>query len=370
MRVLCLTRAAIRGTLECGRPLVKRPGDAAQSPGGTQGTDCRLGAHQLVRGAVEDDPDHPERPSARAGGEPHRLHVDRDRTASVQLRTTLAGDDVRDADDAAAAQLQAPPGEPGDEVARKVAADALLGVAFIRRRIHLGGDDHFAGDRLPVEPAAEAHDEQRLAGLTLELAGGRLGPRRPHPGLSHRGSPPCGGDQDRLEPQGSGHHHLARGHRCTPRGSSEDRTRGGSMPTRRRAATAAAWPLSTAPSSVAGQPVAVQVPASTSPATAVSGPGRSAPTPGRERKVAACSRVTRKLSTVASRARGSRAVSAGRKRSRSSSTLIPISRSAPDSDTARYWQPAGAPAARLRSKRYCTGVPTPAANACSQTVRS
>ena len=42
-------------------------------------------------------------------------------------------------------------------------------------------------------------------------------------------------------------------------------------------ASAAAWPLRTAPSIVPGSPVSVQSPASSSPSTGVIGPGRLTP---------------------------------------------------------------------------------------------
>ena len=75
---------------------------------------------------------------------------------------------------------------------------------------------------------------------------------------------------------------------------------------RASAATAAAWPLRTAPSIVAGQPVSVQAPARNRPFMCVRGPGRSRPAPGAARKVAAFSRVTSKRSMRASRGAGSR----------------------------------------------------------------
>ena len=43
--------------------------------------------------------------------------------------------------------------------------------------------------------------------------------------------------------------------------------------------------------------------------------------------------------------------------------------SAPDSDTARHW-PSPSPEELVRSNTHCTGVPTPAANGRSVTVRS
>ena len=76
---------------------------------------------------------------------------------------------------------------------------------------------------------------------------------------------------------------------------------------------------------VAGQPVSVQLPASTSPGSSVRAPGRSARAPGSARNVAECSRVTKKTSTVASRAVGSSSASAGRYRARRSSALTAIS---------------------------------------------
>src|SRR5262249_18829461 len=78
------------------------------------------------------------------------------------------------------------------------------------------------------------------------------------------------------------------------------------------AASAAARPLRTAPSIVAGQPVAVHAPARKRPGAAVREGGRSAREPGAWRNVAAGSRVVKKSRTCASRAAGSKASRAGR----------------------------------------------------------
>src|SRR5581483_1697535 len=99
---------------------------------------------------------------------------------------------------------------------------------------------------------------------------------------------------------------------------------------------AAACPLRTAPSIVAGQPVSVHEPARINPGTWVRGCGLRALAPGAARKVAECSRVTKNRSTWASLAPGRRSASAGRYRARRSSTGAERSSSAADSDTARY----------------------------------
>ena len=135
------------------------------------------------------------------------------------------------------------------------------------------------------------------------------------------------------------------------------------------ASRAAARPLRTAPSIVAGHPVAVHAPASASPGIPVRWLGRRAPAPGAARNVAVCSRTTSKRSTRAPRARGKSSPSAGRKRSRSSSRLSCASRSAPDSETARCW-PSVSPLSPVRSNSHWTGERMPAARSKSVTRRS
>src|SRR5581483_2101700 len=83
--------------------------------------------------------------------------------------------------------------------------------------------------------------------------------------------------------------------------SGERRRRG-----RASTASAAARPLRTAPSIVAGQPVSVQAPASASPGSAVRAPGRSGRVPGAARNVARGSRVTYASTTAACCAAGRR----------------------------------------------------------------
>ena len=77
------------------------------------------------------------------------------------------------------------------------------------------------------------------------------------------------------------------------------------------AAPAAARPLRTALSIVAGQPVSVHAPARKSRSTGVRGPGRSTCVPGAARNVARGSWVTATSSSPAPRADGSRRSSAG-----------------------------------------------------------
>src|SRR5438445_4195554 len=131
MRVLCLTRTAMRPTLVAWSQLVKRARHPSQGFGRAQRPSDRLGTHQLVPGAVEHDTYDPERALARGAGEPHRLHVHGDRAAPVQLGAALAERQARDAHDVADAHLQAAPGEAADELAGEPAAHALLGMTFV-----------------------------------------------------------------------------------------------------------------------------------------------------------------------------------------------------------------------------------------------
>src|SRR5581483_6701227 len=113
------------------------------------------------------------------------------------------------------------------------------------------------------------------------------------------------------------------------------------------AACAAAAPLRTALSIVAGQPVAVQAPARKRPGTFVAAAGRCRAVPGTPRNVARGSRVTKKERTSADRAAGSRSASAARNSSRSSSEVRSPYASAPESEIARYW-PSATPALAVR----------------------
>src|SRR5271165_105561 len=387
MRVLCLTRTDMPATLVAGAPVVKGVVDRApfvqgaghpsQRAGSAQRLDHGANTEQLVRGAVEHDPHDPERPPAGAAAQPHRLHVDRDRALRPELLAALADGDPRDAYDRTGPELQAAARELLHELGREVAAHGPLRIVLVGCRVDPLGNDHFAGHRRALEPATEADDEDGSGPLPRQQRRGGPCPLGTHAGLAHDGTARGRGDQGGLDPQGRreedrrhGRRRASAGTPLAASGALPAAAAEAGSPTPSRAARAAACPLRTALSSVAGQPVAVQVPASTRPGTDVAGPGRSEATPGLARNVAACSRVTRKLSTWAPRARGSSRSSSGTYIARSSSTLILISRSAPDSDTARYWQPAGTPPAAVRSNRYWTGLSTPAAKRCSHTVRS
>ena len=70
-------------------------------------------------------------------------------------------------------------------------------------------------------------------------------------------------------------------------------------------ASAAAWPLTTAPSIVAGRPVSIQSPARNSPGTSSASTGRGG-WPGATENVARFSRTTTARRSVASRAAGQR----------------------------------------------------------------
>src|SRR5829696_5478968 len=132
------------------------------------------------------------------------------------------------------------------------------------------------------------------------------------------------------------------------------------------ASRAAATPLRTALSMVAGQPVSVQAPATYRPSICVFGPGRSAAVPGPCLKVARCSRVTKNSSTLADAASGKSCSSAGTNWARNSSTFCVMYSRAQESETARYW-PCSRPVPRVRSKTHWTGVSCPAANGRSVT---
>ena len=282
--------------------------------------------------------------------------------------------DLRDADQIADAHLHAEPRQASEQLPREVAVDRAPrgGLRRWPRRprsatITSPGTD--SSSRPPQKPSTSS---------ALLTPAGRAPPRPPWPSRA-----PCRSCARARpgRPRRSARPPRAAAPRRADRSSGRpgsDRRRGGrcplappSMPSD-CSATAAAWcPLSTALSSVAGQPVSVQDPASASPAMAVRAFGRSAATPGAALNVAACSRVTWKRSTAAPRvpAAEARSAPAGSARAaprRSSPSPAPHrTATRPDTDT-----PGGAPAAAPRSNRYCTGVPTPAANGCSQTTRS
>src|SRR6185312_2188302 len=232
IRVLCLNRAPnARSTLVAGDPLVKGGRNLAQRDRGPQRSADGLRAHQLVARAVEYDPYDPERPLPRARGEPHRLHVDGDRATRVQFGAPLADGDLLRADDAPHPYLHPQAGQPANQLSGQSADDGLLRVTLVGRRVEALGDDHFAGHGRLVEAPAEAEHEHRAGGATAERAGGGARLRRPHAGLVDERPAGRRGDQRRLEAQRRRDEDLA--HAAT-------------------ATRAAAWPLSTALSSVAG----------------------------------------------------------------------------------------------------------------------
>ncbi len=142
---------------------------------------------------------------------------------------------------------------------------------------------------------------------------------------------------------------------------------------------AAASPLRTAPSIVAGQSVSVHAPASASPGSSVAGPGRNARVPGVWRNVAVRSRVTNTSIASASRAAGSSRRISSTKMLRISPAGRSIHSSAADREIARYCPPARAgcsptdpaiPLDAVRSKTHCTGDPTTARKGPLSTGRS
>ena len=247
------------------------------------------------------------RPAAPAASHA-RLHVDRQRARRAQLLAPLAGGDLADADDRALRARSGRRRAARRRAARRRRSRRARARGLRRRpRQHLLGDDHFARARLRVEAAAEAEHEQRLRPARARAA------RRPR-ATSPAPSRSCARAR-RARPSGSApartpaarHDDLAG---AAPR--SPPRGRGGRLELASARLRAAACPLITAPSSVAGQPVSVQLPASTSPGTSVSRTRAQAALPGAARNVAACSRVTRKRSTRAARARAAARSSAGR----------------------------------------------------------
>jgi hypothetical protein len=138
---------------------------------------------------------------------------------------------------------------------------------------------------------------------------------------------------------------------------------------RMSASRAAACPLRTAPSIVAGQPVSVQAPASDSPGTSVCAGGLSPPAPGAARNVARGERVTVESSSVALRARGSICTSASVDRATICALGSFISATAADSEIASSW-PVSTPAASVRSKIHWSGEETTAATGVWSTRRS
>ncbi len=382
MRVLCLKRTAIAPTLVPGGPVVKRGGHPAQRPAARRAppTACRrisswLGLSSTTRTTPNG------RPAA-----PAPSHTDSMSTAiappRVQLRAALAQRESRNAHER---DPRAPSARARSVVRRAHPRDhrAWAPRGGPRRgRVHLLGDDHFAGHRLRVEAAAEADHQQRTA--PHEQSSSRAASRErcgPMPVLRTSALRRGRGDQRGLDPHRRRDQELAHGWPPTATGPLASCGRGlhrvaipQARPPRRQPQLAerdprrGRAPLSTAPSSVAGQPVSVHAPASTSPGTLRRAPGRSAARAGRGaegRGVLAgdLEALDRRRPRAAVAARPAPAGSARAARPRSSC----ISRSAPDSETARYWLPAGAPAAALRSNRYWTGVPTPAANGWSST---
>ena len=252
---------------------------------------------------------------------------------------------------------------------------ALLGVPLVGGRVDLLGDDHFAGHRLVVQAAAEADHEQRPARSRSASPAAARAVRGPCPSCGRaRRAPPRRSARPRSAAAPPAAARSRRRRRARPSAAAAGRRRG-TGPSRRgldaepaqAASAAASCPLSTALSSVAGQPVAVQVPASSRPGTAVRARGRSAPHAGRGAERGGV--LARDQEALDARARGraaaARAAPAGSARAapRRSSASPARRPTATRPDTG---SPAGAPAAPLRSNRYCTGVPTPAANGWSQ----
>ena len=140
-----------------------------------------------------------------------------------------------------------------------------------------------------------------------------------------------------------------------------------------RATAAAARPLRTAPSMVAGQPVSVHAPATARPGQEVAGPGRSRAVPGRARKVAARSLVTRESTSRAPAASGSRRPSSAATHWVRSSGRRPSRSSAAEIDTATYCGPCGSlgiPDEAVRSNTHSAGDPRPAKSGQRVTGRS
>ncbi len=122
---------------------------------------------------------------------------------------------------------------------------------------------------------------------------------------------------------------------------------------------AAATPLRTAPSMVAGQPVAVHAPASERPAKAVDDSGLIGAVPGRAAKVARRSLVTtestRRAPATAGEAGGPKRHDGGPDQLSQAGWPQP-NRRPPTTDTARYWWPVRSQAGRRRcSPVPCTG---------------
>ena len=131
-------------------------------------------------------------------------------------------------------------------------------------------------------------------------------------------------------------------HRPPPRATRDRDDRGAG------ASAAAAWPLRTAPSMVAGQPVSHQAPASRTPGRAVADRGRSAAVPGPARKVADALPGDHGVEQPARRATGSSSPRASWKVATRSSGRRPMTSSAPDSETERHWP-------RLEARRAPSG---------------
>ena len=321
------------------------------------------------------------RPPAPAG-KPHRLHVDGDRAARVQLRAPLAERQLRDAHDVPDADLQPQPRQARPTSAcGEVAAHGASGCVLVGRRVDLARRRSLP--RATEDSSSPPQKPSTSSGLARRDRRARRGSQRaPAPG-------PCRscGRAPRARPRRS-----APPRRAAARRRHSLIRRPPARPARRQA------PATRSRRRLAGpaDPQLVQrhrrgAPSAQHRALERRRPARVGPAAGQResRQRGARARAQRRragdgaerrgvlardleaLDGAPSRARGSscvdrRQVALAQRVARSSC----ISPSAPDSDTARYWQPAGAPAAALRSNRYCTGVLTPAANGSSSTRRS
>src|SRR6266852_4752241 len=164
----------------------------------------------------------------------------------------------------------------------------FLDVARLLRKIHGCSQSRIPGDR---RPRRKAHCE-------------RTPPWRLRNGDSmNRCQFSIGVNQ--FSPRSAGSRDFPSHMATNPSGSRSGWRNFRGVPATRSTASAARYPLRTAPSIVAGQPVAVQSPARNNPRTDVSCFGRQRSTPGSGEKVAAASLITVAFTNCASRAAGS-----------------------------------------------------------------
>jgi hypothetical protein len=198
------------------------------------------GVVQLARRRVEHRAHDGQRAPGSGRRQPGGLHVHRDRAGRAQPGARRAAHEPR-----AAGQR---PLVDGEAAATQGARDQRRGRAFDRpgRAAQLGGDDEVAGAQRRIQRAAEARNRDGLGVGGLRRGGARA--PRAHAGAPQGGAvAEVGRQRARLDPQ----------RREDEDGHAASASRGCSSGRAARTSRAAAWPLRTAPSIVAGQPVAV-----------------------------------------------------------------------------------------------------------------